>query len=187
MNKDKIIEQYHATDVIVGDDFVGWLRSDHAGETGAVWIYKGASFAFWSENIRKMAAEHGETEKQHLVVMNYLLPRKERSRLIFLWKVMGFSLGFISSIFGFRTFCFTINVVETFVEKHYGEQVKYLEEKGEEFGLLAVLRLCCEEEVAHKKDAANKFSNMKGNGIMLFWGWIVERFSSIAVLVAKKI
>ena len=47
MNKDKIIEQYHATDVIVGDDFVGWLRSDHAGETGAVWIYKGASLAFW--------------------------------------------------------------------------------------------------------------------------------------------
>ena len=187
MNKDKIIEQYHATDVIVGDDFIGWLRSDHAGETGAVGIYKGASFAFWSENIRKMAAEHGETEKQHLVVMNHLLPRKERSRLIFLWKVMGFSLGFISSIFGFKTFCFTINVVETFVEKHYGEQVRYLEEKGEEFGLLAVLRLCCEEEVAHKKDAANKFSNMKGNGIMLFWGWMVERFSSIAVLVAKKI
>ena len=55
MNKDKIIEQYHATDVVVSDDFIGWLRSDHAGETGAVWIYKGASLAFWSENIRKMA------------------------------------------------------------------------------------------------------------------------------------
>ena len=187
MNEDKIIEQYHATDVIVGDDFIGWLRSDHAGETGAVWIYKGASLAFWSKNIRKMALEHGETEKQHLVVMNHLLPSEEKSRLIFLWKVMGFSLGFISSIFGFRTFCFTINVVETFVEKHYGEQVKYLEEKGEEFGLLAVLRLCCEEEVAHKKDAANKFSNMKGNRIMLFWGRVVEIFSNIAVLVAKKI
>ena len=47
--------------------------------------------------------------------------------------------------------------METFVEKHYGEQVRYLEEKGEDCGLLAVLRLCCEEEVAHKKDAANKF------------------------------
>ncbi len=187
MNKNKIIEHYHATDVIVSDDFLGWLRSDHAGETGAVWIYKGASLAFWSENIRKMAVEHGETEKQHLVVMNHLLPREERSRLIFIWKLMGFSLGFISSIFGFRTFCFTINVVETFVEKHYGEQIRYLEEKGERFGLLAVLRLCCEEEVTHKKDAANKFSNIKGNRIMVFWGWIVENFSNIAVLVAKKI
>ena len=43
---------------------------------------------------------------------------------------MGFSLGFISSIFGFKTFCHTINIVETFVEKHYGEQVKYLEKRG---------------------------------------------------------
>ena len=90
---------------------------------------KGASLAFWSEKIRKMAFEHGETEKQHLVVMNHLLPDKEKSRLIFLWKIMGFSLGFISSLFGFKAFCFTINIVETFVEKHYGEQIEYLEEK----------------------------------------------------------
>ena len=187
MNKDKIIEQYHATDVVVSDDFIGWLRSDHAGETGAVWIYKGASLAFWSENIRKMALEHGETEKQHLVVMNHLLPDKEKSRLIFLWKIMGFSLGFISSIFGFRTFCFTINVVETFVEKHYGEQVEYLEENKENLALSNVLRVCCEEEVAHKKDAANNYSETKENIFMLVWGSIVESFSNIAVSVAKKI
>ena len=187
MDKDKIIEQYHATDVVVSDDFIGWLRSDHAGETGAVWIYKGASLAFWSENIRKMASEHGETEKQHLVVMNHLLPDKEKSRLILLCKIMGFSLGFISSIFGFRTFCFTINVVETFVEKHYGEQVRYLEKKGEDFGLLPVLRSCCEEEVAHKKDAANNYPETKENIFMLVWGSIFESFSNIAVSVAKKI
>ena len=77
MNSVKIIEKYHATDVVITDDFVEWIRSDHAGETGAVWIYKGARLAFWSENIRKMAFEHGETEKQHLVVMEYLLPSKE--------------------------------------------------------------------------------------------------------------
>ena len=90
MNKDKIIEQYHATDVIVGDDFIGWLRSDHAGETGAVWIYKGASLAFWSENIRKMALEHGETEKQHLVVMNHLLPSEEKVQVNFFMEGNGF-------------------------------------------------------------------------------------------------
>ena len=46
---------------------------------------------------------------------------------------MGFSLGFISSIFGFKTFCHTINVVETFVEKHYGEQIRVLGGKAGEF------------------------------------------------------
>ena len=94
MNSVEIIEKYNATGVVVTDDLVEWVRSDHAGETGAVWIYKGASLAFWSQKIRSMAFEHGETEKQHLVVMNHLLPDKEKSRLIFLWKIMGFSLGF---------------------------------------------------------------------------------------------
>ena len=37
MDKDKIIEQYNATDVVVSNDFIGGC-SDHAGETGAVWI-----------------------------------------------------------------------------------------------------------------------------------------------------
>ena len=34
MDKNKIIETYNATDVIVTDDLLEWIRSDHAGETG---------------------------------------------------------------------------------------------------------------------------------------------------------
>ena len=45
----EIIEKYNATGVVITDDLVEWIRSDHAGETGAVWIYKGASLAFWSK------------------------------------------------------------------------------------------------------------------------------------------
>ena len=41
MNSVEIIEKYNATDVVITDDFVEWIRSDHAGEMGAVWIYKG--------------------------------------------------------------------------------------------------------------------------------------------------
>ena len=47
--------------------------------------------------------------------------------------------------------------------------------------------MCCEEEVAHKKDAANNYSQTKGNLFMFIWGSIVESFSNIAVSVAKKI
>ena len=110
MDKDKIIEQYNATDVVVSNDFIGWLRSDHAGETGAVWIYKGASLAFWSKNIRKMALEHGETEKQHLVVMNHLLPDKEKSRLIFLWSIFSITFSLMISP---RSFKFITNPVSS--------------------------------------------------------------------------
>jgi len=187
MDACKIIEKYNATGVLVTDDLVEWIRSDHAGETGAVWIYKGASLAFWSQKIRNMAFEHGETEKQHLVVMDYLLPISKRSKLIFLWKIMGFGLGFISSLFGFKAFCHTINIVETFVENHYGQQVRYLEENGKCTSLLIVLKKCCEEEVAHKEDAAERISNCKETWLLFIWRLVVESFSNIAVLVAKKL
>ena len=187
MNPGEIIEKYNATGVVITDDFVEWIRSDHAGETGAVWIYKGASLAFWSQKIRNMALEHGKTEKQHLVVMDYLLPISKRSKLIFLWKIMGFGLGFISSLFGFKTFCHTINIVETFVEKHYGEQIIHLEKNGKCMGLLIVLRKCCEEEVTHKEEAAEEISNAREPRLLFIWRLVVENFSNIAVLIAKKI
>ncbi len=187
MDTRKIIEEYNATNVVVTDDFVEWIRSDHAGETGAVWIYKGACLAFWSQKIRSMAFEHGKTEKQHLVVMDYLLPISKRSKLLFLWKIMGFGLGFISSLFGFKAFCHTINIVETFVEKHYGEQIRHLEKNGKCLGLLIVLKKCCEEEVAHKEEAAERLADSKEPRLLIIWRLVVENFSNIAVLVAKKI
>ena len=187
MNSVEIIDKYNATGVVITDDFVEWIRSDHAGEMGAVWIYKGARLAFWSEKIRSMAFEHGETEKQHLVVMDYLLPISERSKLIFLWKIMGFGLGFISSLFGFKAFCHTINIVETFVEKHYGEQIRHLERSGKGLGLLIVLRKCCEEEVAHKEESAERVANSGEPRLLFIWRLIVESFSNVAVSVAKKL
>ncbi len=187
MNTNEIIEKYNATGVVITNDFVEWIRSDHAGETGAVWIYKGASLAFWSQKIRCMAYEHGETEKQHLVVMDYLLPISKRSKLLFLWKTMGFGLGLTSSLFGFKAFCHTINIVETFVEKHYGEQVRYLEKNRKCMDLLIVLKKCCEEEVAHKEEAAEILSNRGETPVLFFWRLVVESFSNIAVLVAKKL
>ena len=145
------------------------------------------AFAFWSKKIRDMAQEHGETERQHLVVMNHILQPSKRSKLIFVWKIMGFGLGLTASFFGYKIFCYTINVVETFVEKHYGEQIEFLGEKGSNPGLLMVLKKCCEEEVEHKEDAFARISEIKDNIFVRFWGFVVNFFSSVAVSIAKKI
>tara|TARA_B100000963_G_C22616199_1_gene667488 strand:- start:527 stop:1096 length:570 start_codon:yes stop_codon:yes gene_type:complete len=186
-NEAEILKRYGAANVVLTADVTEWLRSDHAGETGAVWIYKGAAFAFWSKKIQEMALEHGETERQHLVVMNHILQPSQRSKLIFLWKIMGFGLGFTASFFGYSIFCYTINVVETFVEKHYGEQIKLLEERRSNPDLLMVLKKCCEEEVEHKEDAFARIPEIKGNVFIQFWGFVVKFFSGIAVSIAKKI
>ena len=104
----KLIEKYKATNVSVPKNMIPSIRSDHAGETGAVWIYLGAKCVFWNKKIKKMSIEHYETEKNHLLVMKHILPKANRSKLLILWRILGFSLGFLSALGGYRIFCIII-------------------------------------------------------------------------------
>ena len=49
----KIIKKYNASNINVPSSMLDWMRSNHAGETGAVWIYMGAKCIFWNKNIQK--------------------------------------------------------------------------------------------------------------------------------------
>ena len=44
----------------------GEMRSNHAGETGAVWIYKGILALSFDAEIRSFAEHHLATEQEHL-------------------------------------------------------------------------------------------------------------------------
>ncbi|WP_423898656.1 demethoxyubiquinone hydroxylase family protein [Candidatus Pelagadaptatus aseana] len=162
------------------------MRSNHAGETGAVWIYFGAGLAFWSAEIRAMALQHGATERQHLLVMEHLVPTSQRSHLIFLWKVMGLGLGLLSAAFGYKAFCLTIRAVETFVEDHYREQIQYLKKENANPKLLRLLERCCEEEVDHQLDAHDRVDGVELGFIGRLWSSIVSGGSGLAVKAAKK-
>ena len=176
MNNFELIEKYNASNISIPKNMVGWMRSNHAGETGAVWIYLGAKCIFWNKKIKIMSKEHYQTEKNHLIIMNHLLSNKSKSKLLILWRILGFSLGFISALLGYRFFCVTIQSVESFVEQHYREQIEFLYKKSISFDLLKVLEMCCDEEVEHQNDAKmqkgldknsffqNKSTNLIGSG-----------------------
>ena len=70
-----------------------------------------------------MTKKHYETEKCHLIVMSHILHKNNHSKLLILLRILGFRLGFFSSLLGYRFFCETIQSGETFVEKHYKEQI----------------------------------------------------------------
>jgi ubiquinone biosynthesis monooxygenase Coq7 len=131
------------------------LRSDHAGETGAVYIYKGALAAMrlrsWGARVMRsglgfesgcpyedlerqpayaFAKRHMETEAQHLAAMDKLVPPAERSALLPLWKLAGATTGVLpvlASPLSPVLFFDTINAVETFVEQHYLATIAPLE------------------------------------------------------------
>ena len=70
MPNSNIIKKYNASNINVPSSMLNWMRSNHAGETGAVWIYMGAKCIFWNKKIQDMTKEHYETEKNHLIVMS---------------------------------------------------------------------------------------------------------------------
>ena len=181
-----IINDYNAANINVPNSMLNWMRSNHAGETGAVWIYMGAKCIFWNKNIQNMTNEHYETEKNHLIVMSHILPKIYHSKLLILWRILGFGLGFFSAILGYRFFWLTIQSVETFVEEHYQEQIEFLYKNSTSFKLLRVLEKCCDEEVEHQIYAKMHKENNNNNSFQRFWSNLIGSGSSFAVNISKQ-
>lgn len=57
------------------------LRSDQAGETGAVWIYRGVLAVSRDPALRAFAARHGATERRHLGLIEACLPAAAQAGL----------------------------------------------------------------------------------------------------------
>ena len=118
--------------------------------------------------------------------MNHILPKNNHSKLLILWRILGFCLGFFSALLGYRFFCLTIQSVETFVEKHYKEQIDFLYENFKSFELLRLLEKCCDEEVEHQIDAKLHKGNDKNNSFEKFWSNLIGFGSSFAVNISKQ-
>lgn len=162
------------------------LRSDHAGETGAVMIYRGILAVCRDAGVRDFAARHGATEQGHLDLLEQLLPQAQRSRLLPIWKVAGFLTGALPALFGPRAVHVTIDAVETFVDHHYQQQLDRLDAEGIHPEIRALLAHCQEEEIHHRDEARDLHGG--GTGWLLrAWGWIVGSGSAAAVVAAKRI
>ena len=164
-----------------------FLRSDHAGEVGAVYIYKGILSIAKDPALVEFSKRHLETEKEHLRKIEEVLPVSKRSKLVGIWKVAGYLLGFLPSLFGPRIVFATIEAVESFVEDHYEEQLKYLRAQNDpDQDLIDLLQSCQDDEIEHKNESAIKKRSTPGF-LLNFWMKIVGWGSSSAVKVAKII
>ena len=69
------------------------LRSDHAGETGAIWIYRGILATTQEQSVREFAQHHLRTEQQHLALIERFLHKENRSCLLPIGRLAGFVTG----------------------------------------------------------------------------------------------
>ena len=162
------------------------LRSDHAGEYGAVAIYQGILTVTRSPEVRHFAQTHLATEARHLAFMEALLPRPQRTHLLPLWKVSGWLLGALPALLGPRAVYLTIEAVEQFVEGHYQHQLAMLAGKSALQELRTELAHCCADEIAHQQDAAARYQQPPGL-LARWWMGIVGQGSAAAVALAKRL
>ena len=132
------------------------LRVDHAGELGAVHIYRGQR-AVMEAGGRVAAAATLERmeahEAAHLARLETLVTeRRIRPTLLApLWRAAGYALGAGTALIGESAAHACTEAVETVIEGHYGDQIAELEPR--EPALAAELSRFREDELAHKEQA----------------------------------
>jgi ubiquinone biosynthesis monooxygenase Coq7 len=163
------------------------LRTDHAGETGAVWIYRGILQVTRDERLRSFAQRHIETEKRHLQAIESWLPRADHSRLLPIWCVLGLLTGAIPALLSPHAVYATIQAVETFVDRHYERQVRHLESLPDLHDLRQALLACQQDEVSHRDEAAAALSTNAPGIFLKTWCELIGIGSRAAVAVCRHV
>ncbi|WP_232368929.1 demethoxyubiquinone hydroxylase family protein [Alteromonas sp. BL110] len=173
------------------------LRASHAGESGAVWIYRGAlaaEFIFSLFRINKsrndttrFIREHLKTEREHLAIFECEMPLFRGSFILPLWIAAGFITGFVPRLFGQNWFFYTIYCVEEFVDLHYDEQCKNMTALSIPPSNVIERFKHCQEDEQHHRDEALALMTQPPSLSMRLWGRALEKGSSFAVAIAKLI
>ncbi len=133
------------------------IRVDHAGEYGAVNIYRGQRAVFerieGKSHIAHLLAGMEAGEQEHLTTFDRLLAeRRVRPTLMApIWRVAGFGLGAATALMGEKAAHACTAAVEEVIEEHYAAQSDALGETDPE--LRDLVDRFRQDEVGHKQTA----------------------------------
>lgn len=136
------------------------IRVDHAGEFGAVQIYRGQRAVFErierKAHAAKLIAEMEAGEQEHLTTFDRLIAERQvRPTLMApIWRVAGFGLGAATALLGEQAAHACTEAVEEVIEEHYGQQGEEL--RGVDTELKHIVDRFREEEVAHRETAVEQ-------------------------------
>lgn len=132
------------------------IRVDHAGEYGAVAIYRGQRAVFSRSprtgRISRQIGEMAAQEQGHLDAFDKLIADRgvRPTAMAPLWEAAGFTLGAVTALMGERAAHACTEAVEDVIEKHYQDQIDELDEAGEEPELKAAFTQFRAEELEHR-------------------------------------
>lgn len=177
-------QQSNPESILIPEAMLAAVRSDHAGETGAVAIYRGILAVTRDDSIRDFAQHHLATEYHHLELIEAILPAEHRSRLLLACYWAGWITGALPALFGAAAVYRTIDVVETFVDRHYREQTDVLSQDPTHRDLYDLLERCRADEIAHRDDARSRLGSPGLVGRI--WSFIVGKGSQAGVSLVMR-
>ena len=141
-------------------DVEAMIRVDHAGEFGALRIYKG-QLAVLSrtrggsadvEAIRQMAAQ----EQKHFDAFDRMIKDRAVRPTAFepLWRAAGFALGAATALLGEKAAMACTVAVEDVIDEHYSRQIARLDKSEPE--LKATIENFHADECAHRDEALER-------------------------------
>ena len=136
------------------------LRVDHAGELGAVHIYRGQRAVLGGskghERIAGQLEEMEGHEAVHLARFDELLNEHQVRPTVMtpLWRAAAFTLGVGTALLGEKAAHACTEAVENVIEQHYASQIAELEGRDPE--LAAELSKFRDEELAHRDHAVEE-------------------------------
>lgn len=126
------------------------LRINHAGEYGAVQIYKGQLAVLGRSAMGQTLREMLAHEEKHKAAFMKILPdyQVRPSALLPFWHVAGFALGAATALMGTKTAMACTIAVEEVIDEHYAEQITTLRDSNPE--LLPTLQEFRDDELHHR-------------------------------------
>ncbi|MEO9213064.1 MAG: demethoxyubiquinone hydroxylase family protein [Caulobacteraceae bacterium] len=165
------------------------LRVDHAGELGAVHIYRGQRAVLEAgagrARIAGQLAEMEAHEARHLERFETLLTeaRVRPTLLAPLWRAAGFALGAGTALMGEKAAHACTEAVETVIEAHYADQIAEIGDR--EPALASELSTFRDEELAHRDQAVAEGARAApGHGLL---GAVIRAGCRAAIRLSEAI
>lgn len=163
------------------------LRVDHAGEKGAISIYKAqiaVSTFLWPSCVpalKEMLAH----EQSHFTTFETELTRRgvRSCHALVLWSLGGLLLGFITALLGPRAIWSCTAAVESTVYKHLQAQIAFLQQYDQ--AALRAVQAIEQDEKAHLSHALEHGGSAVGANRIIWF--VVASATSVAIWLSYRL
>lgn len=151
-------------------DIERMIRVDHAGEYGAVQIYRGQMAVLGHTATGATIKHMYDQEQEHLARFDQLIAEHgvRPTALAPVWTVAGYALGAVTALMGEKAAMACTAAVEEVIDEHYARQAASLEKDGAaNAALKETIEKFRADEIAHRETAlAHGAEQTPGYGIM---------------------